>query len=424
MRILILTQWFHPEPDIKGLPLAKALTARGHEVEVLTGFPNYPGGRVYPGYRLRLRKREIRDGIKVNRVALYPSHDASPPRRFLNYLSFAVSSLIVGPWMIRPPDVIYVFNLVTLGPAAFLLRLLYGSKIILDVQDLWPESVVSSGMLKSSPLIRLLDMICRLVYRRVNLLVVSTPGFKKTLAGRRIKPEKIEVIYNWCDESSLRREERDEILAENLGMAGKFNVLFAGTMGIVQGLEAVLEAARICQTTLPEVQFVFIGGGVARSSLEIRARERNLGNVRFLPRQPQAAMGKIFALADALLVHLKDHPLFRITIPSKTQAYLYMGKPIIMAVRGDSADLVRASGAGIVGEPGNPGAIAEAVKSLVSLTEEEREAMGVSGLNYYLTHLCFQRGVDRLAELMGALASDRRKHGFRPNRGAAKPERV
>ena len=148
------------------------------------------------------------------------------------------------------------------------------------------------------------------------------------------------------------------------------------------------------------MQFVFVGGGVARSGLETRARNMNLDNVKFLPRQPQAAMGKTFALADALLVHLKDDPLFRITVPSKTQAYLYMGKPIIMAVRGDAAELVRQSGAGILCEPGNPNAIADAVEALSSMTESERLAMGKSGFDFYMANLSFRQGIDRFENLM------------------------
>ena len=121
MRILILTQWFQPEPMFKGLPFAKELARRGHEVEVLTGFPNYPGGQIYDGYRVKLWQREIMDGIRVNRVALYPSHNNSGVHRIVNYLSFAFMCLLVGPWLIRKPDVIYVYNLVTLSrPASFL----------------------------------------------------------------------------------------------------------------------------------------------------------------------------------------------------------------------------------------------------------------------------------------------------------------
>src|SRR5664280_315157 len=145
MNILFLSQWFQPEPCFKGLPFAKALREKGHHVEILTGFPNYPGGKIYPNYRVLLYQREMLDGIQVNRVPLYPSHDKSALRRIINYLSFAVSAFLLGPWLIRRPDIIYVCNLVTLSPVAFLLRFLFGSKIIIDVLDLWPESVTSSN---------------------------------------------------------------------------------------------------------------------------------------------------------------------------------------------------------------------------------------------------------------------------------------
>ena len=147
MRILFLTQWFQPEPSIKGLPFAKALRDRGHEVEVLTGFPNYPGGKVYPGYRVRLWQSEIMEGIRVHRVALYPSHDKSALRRMGNYLSFALTSATIGPFLVRRPDVVYVYNLVTLGLTSRLLQLIYGCPVVYDIQDLWPDSVSGSGML-------------------------------------------------------------------------------------------------------------------------------------------------------------------------------------------------------------------------------------------------------------------------------------
>ncbi len=279
-------------------------------------------------------------GIRVNRVALYPSHDRSGLRRIANYLSFALSCLILGPWLVHKPEVIYVYNLITLGPAAFLLRLLFGAKVIIDVQDLWPESVLNSGMLRSGAAHRLLTSICTWVYHRADWITVLSPGFKLALTARDVAPNKIEVIYNWCDETAQRPASRDETMAQELGLAGRFNILFAGTMGVMQGLDTVLEAAQLCSISVPAVQFVLMGGGVERERLEAKAVTMNLNNVRFLPRQQPEAMGRFYALADALLVHLKDDPLFRITIPSKTQTYLYMGKPIIMAMPGDAADLV------------------------------------------------------------------------------------
>ncbi len=403
MRILFLTQWFQPEPTTKGLPFAKELAGRGHTVEVLTGFPNYPDGKVYPGYRVRLWQREVMDGIRVNRVAIYPSHDRSGLRRMVNYLSFALSCLLLGPWLVHKADVIYVYNLVTLGPAAFLLRLLFGAKVLVDVQDLWPESVINSGMSRSDSANRLLSLVSTWVYRRADWLTVLSPGFKQVLEQRGVRQDKIEVIYNWCNETAQRPALRDETLAQELGLAGRFNVLFAGTMGIMQGLDTVLEAAQLCCERVPEAQFVLMGGGLDRARLEARTEEMELTNVRFLPRQIPEAMGSFYALADVLLVHLIDDPLFRVTIPSKTQAYLYMGKPIIMAVPGDAADLVQQAGAGLVCPSQDPFALAAAVAQLAALSTEVRERFGWAGAAYYAENLVMQAGVDRFEHRMQIL---------------------
>jgi colanic acid biosynthesis glycosyl transferase WcaI len=404
MRILFLTQWFQPEPSFKGLPFAKVLQDKGNEVEVLTGFPNYPGGKIYSNYRLRFFQRETMEGIRVHRVALYPSHDKSAIRRIANYISFSISALMIGPWLIRKPDIIYVYNLVTLGPPAFLLRFLFGSKVVMDVQDLWPESVLKSKMLENGFLLNFLSAFSLWVYNNVNKLVVLSPGFKRELASRGVQPEKIEVIYNWCDESSIRKNESLSDLVKHSEFSGKFVVLFAGTMGIAQGLDTLLDCARICSEDLPNVQFVLVGGGVDRPRLENRANAMALSNVTFLPPQPVQAMGKILSSADALIVHLKDDPLFSITIPSKTQAYLYIGKPIIMAVRGDAADLIKASGAGIVCDPETPGELAKSIERLYSMSLEERNDMGKSGMDYYKKYLSFSSGVDKFERLMSAIS--------------------
>ena len=404
MRILFLTQWFQPEPFFKGLPFAKALRDRGHAVEVLTGFPNYPGGKVYPGYRVRIYQRETMDGIPVHRVALYPSHDKSALRRILNYLSFSLSAFLIGPWLVGKPDVIYVYNLVTLGPPAFLLRFLFGAKVIIDVQDLWPESVANSKMLGNKAVLNLLNGICGWIYRGADQLTVLSPGFKQELINRGVAPEKIEVSYNWCDEASIGADTSAAESVKPLEFSGKFIVLFAGAMGLAQGLDTVLYCAGLCRERLPDVQFVLIGGGVDRPRLQKRAEEMGLENVTFLPPRSMATMGEIFALADALLVHLKDDPLFRITIPSKTQAYLYTGKPIIMAMRGDAADLVREAGGGIVYKPDDPQEMMNAIKALYEMPEIERRKMGEAGHLYYMEHLSFNQGVNQFERIMTSLS--------------------
>jgi glycosyltransferase involved in cell wall biosynthesis len=403
MKILILTQWFDPEPTFKGLLFAKELAARGHEVEVLTGFPNYPGGVVYPGYRIRPWVREKHEGISVLRVALYPSHDNSGIHRVFNYASFAISAAVIGTALIRSPDVMYVYHPpITVGLAASVIGFLRRTPFVYDIQDLWPDTVAASGMMSSSAALRLLGTICKFVYRRANHITVLSSGFKKTLIGRGVSPDKIDVIYNWCDEMAVKS---DPERVRKSGAEGRFSVLFAGTMGKAQDLGTVLHAAKICLRSLPRVEFLFIGGGVDRARLERMAEEMQLENVRFLPREPLQNMGRILAGADALLVHLKDDPLFRITIPSKTQAYLAAGKPIIMGVRGDAAELVERSQSGVFCEPGNPESIAKAVKELSSMGSEQLAAMGRNARTFYEKELSVAKGVNRFESVLQAASS-------------------
>ena len=392
----MLTQWFQPEPMLKGLPFAKELLRRGHEVEVLTGFPNYPGGKIYNGYRVRPWQREELEGIRVNRVALYPSHDNSGICRIANYMSFAFMTLLVGPWLIRKPDVVYVYNLVTLSRTASFLRWLYGCKIVYDIQDLWPESVVSSGMLPGF-LHGLLKRWCRKVYQGADFIVAQSPGFQKKLQSRGVSHKKIRVIYNWSQEETFYPDLADKNLAQTLGLDRKntFNVVFAGTMGVMQGLDTVLEAAEILAKSHRHVRFFLVGGGVVKKHLQDKSKNMRLGNIIFVPRQPMRAMGSIFKIADALLVHLKKDQLFRITIPSKTQAYLAAGKPIVMAVEGDAADLVEQAGAGYVCAPEDARAMAECVKKLCETSQEERNLLGENGKKFYDEKLSFKRGVSK-----------------------------
>lgn len=394
MRILLLTQYFQPEPIFKGLPLAQALQARGHEVQVLTGFPNYPGGKIYDGYRIRAWQRESMNGIDVIRVPLIPSHDRNGIHRIFNFLSFCLSSCLLGPWLVKKPDIIYVYNLVTLGTTWKLLRLMHRCKVVVDVQDLWPESVASSGMLKSSVAMRLLSWWCRLEYLSPNQLIVLSPGFKRNLQARNIDESKIEVIYNWCDESAISISDRSPSVAHKLGFYGKFNIVFAGTMGVLQALDSVIDVARLIEKELSDVQFTFVGGGTQVEQL--KSQSASLTNVQFLPQKPQSEIGEVLSNADVLLVHLKDDPVFEITVPSKIQAYLYAGRPILCGVRGDAAELVRKSGAGISFEPQDIDSLANAIRIMRGMQASELARMGSAGRKFYNDQLSFEAGVDQI----------------------------
>ena len=215
------------------------------------------------------------------------------------------------------------------------------------------------------------------------------------------------MVYNWCDEDHLRPLQRNAELAAKLGLAGSFVVMFAGTMGVMQGLDSVLTAAELLSKKHSAIKFVLVGGGVERDRLRHAATERHLTNVTFLERQPPEAMGAILALADVLLVHLKDTPLFRMTLPSKLQACMAVGKPILLGMRGDAAKIIETSGAGEVVEPENPSAIAQAVLKLASLSEAEKKRMGLKGRAYYQQVMSMRSGVLAFEEIFTRLAESK-----------------
>jgi colanic acid biosynthesis glycosyl transferase WcaI len=406
MKILFLCQFFTPEPDFKGLPFALELARRGHQVEVLTGFPNYPGGKVYPGYKIRPFQRETIQGIRVNRVPLYPSHSTSAVGRVLNYASFAISASVLGPLAISRADVAYVYHPpATIGLPASVISALRGVPFVYDVQDLWPDTLASTGMLSNPRILRAIDAWCSFVYRRAAHVTVLSPGFRRALLSRGVSEDKVTVIPNWCNEAGSATVPFDESVARDTGMFGRFNILFAGTMGKAQDLDTVLDAARLCADRNPAIQFVFVGGGIERARLELQSR--GASNVLFLPARPASEMAPLLSMSQVLLVHLKDDPLFEITIPSKTQAYMAAGKPILMAVRGDAADMVSAAGAGVVSPPGNSTLLAEAALSLAGMDSGRLESMGAAGREYYFRELSFSRGVSRFEELFVRVAESR-----------------
>jgi putative colanic acid biosynthesis glycosyltransferase WcaI len=407
MRVLLLTQFFQPEPFAKGLPFARELVRRGHQVQVLTGFPHTPGGKIYNGYSVRAWQRESIEGIPVTRVPVYPSYDRSAIRRIMTYASFMISAAILGPALARPADVLYVYHPpITVGLAAIAFRRLRGTPFVIDIQDLWPDTLKATGMMSSPGMLDAVSRVCRIVYRNAAGIVVLSQGFARALADRGVPLERITVIHNWSLEGDLHRQVQEPDLAARLGMDQRFNVVFAGTFGLAQHLDTVLDAARLLQDSFPRIQFVLRGTGVEEPRLRRRAETERLANVRFLGWRPANEAGQAMALSDALLVHLKDDPLFAITIPSKTQAYLAVGQPIIMAVRGDAAHMVTEANAGLTVEPEDPRGLADAVVALYRLPQPEREAMGRNGRAYYETRLSLSAGVDKFEQVFAAVAEE------------------
>ncbi len=397
MKILLLTQWFDPEPTFKGLLFAQALRDEGHEVEVLTGFPNYPGGKVYDGYQIKLYQKEMLDGILVHRVPLYPSHDSSALKRIFNYVSFAVTSSIIGLLKTRKIDVIYSYHPpLTTSLSAVFLAFFKRIPFVVDIQDLWPDTLAATGMVNNTKILKVVDKVCQFVYRRASKIVVLSPGFKERLLSKCVPQNKVEVIYNWCNEPALNNYEECSV---NLPSNEKLNLVFAGNLGFAQGLPAIVDAAEILMVNQAAVNIVFVGEGVAKSDAIARSKKKGLNNVYFLPRVPMSQVGSLLHESDILLVHLNDDELFRITIPSRTQANLAIGKPIVMGVKGDAADLIEMSGAGVICEPNSPDSLAHAIQSIVEKTPHELEEMGKKAKCYYYDNLSLKNGVKRFISI-------------------------
>ena len=349
---------------------------------------------MYPGYCLRLWCRDTLGGIPILRVPLYPSHEQSTLRRVLNYLSFAACSagpLIVG-WR---PDVVYVYNLVTLGVLAAVNRFIRGVPYVLDLQDIWPDSIQHSGI-GQKWMYRSVEAMCRIAYRNAARLVVLSPGFKAMLAKRGVPFDRVELIYNWCHD-----EFADSVPSKRAGPCKpvldkeRFTILFAGNFGPAQGLKSVIEAAAITQRIRPRIQWIFMGDGVESASLRNLATRVAPRATSFLDRRPLKEASEVLQQADVLLIHLQDRPLFEITIPSKTQAYLAAGKPILVGARGDTAELVLRAGAGIACEPNNPLSLATAALGYSQIAAEELKAMGRRGRDFYERNLSMSSGVAR-----------------------------
>lgn len=408
MHVGFVSQYFPPEPGAAAHPgvVASALARRGHDVQVLTGFPSYPHGVVYDGYRQQSRMRDEVDGLSVLRVPYYLSHDQSGARRALSMLTFGASATL-QTGSLRDADVLLVYaSPATTTIPAMALRAVGRVPYVLYIQDLWPDTVMESGMLAGSPrarqrVERVLERACARTYRSAERIVVISEGIRSILAERGVPEEKLVVVPNWVDESVFAPAAPDPELARQFS-GHALTVMYAGGIGELQGLHHAVQAVE----SLPSdsgIHLAVLGEGVAKQGLVDRVRERGLGDrVSFHPGRSLADMPATIAAADVQLVSLLDRPLFHGTIPSKVQASLAVGSPVLVSAPGDAARLVTGAGCGLAVPPESPDELAAAMVALRDLGPQERAAMGQKGRDFYVGNLSERSGAMALEQALEA----------------------
>lgn len=414
MRLLLISQYFWPETF--GInALARALRERGVAITVLTGKPNYPDGEVFAGHSAWGCRREEWQGMEIVRVPLFPRGRRSALRLALNYLSFVVAGLFFGPWHLRGSrfDVVFVYAPSPLLQAlpAVLLGHLKRAPLALWVQDLWPESLAATGFVRNRTALALVRGIVRFIYRHTDRILVPSEGFRAPIAALADDPAKICYYPNaWVDEDC--GGPADAAPGTPLGMlaakiADGFSVVFAGNLGTAQSLDTIVDAAERLQREGSPVRFFLIGSGSLSGWVAAEIERRGLANIELPGRFPASAMPALYAAAAALLVSLRDEPIFAWTIPSKLQGYLAAGRPVIAALNGEGARVVATAGAGLACRAGDAVALVDAVRRLAALNADARSKMGDNARRYALEHFALERLAANLHMLLDEMSAIR-----------------
>jgi glycosyltransferase involved in cell wall biosynthesis len=395
MRVLIVSQYFWPE-TFRINELVRSLVARGVDVDVLTGKPNYPEGKIYPGYRAAGSMHECWHGANVFRVPLFPRGFRSGVHLFLNYLSFMFSGAIAGPWGLRntKSDVIFVYApspLLQALPAIFI-GWIKRIPVVVYVQDLWPESLEATGYVSNRLVIRMVELLVKVIYRHSDLILVSSRPFKDSI--RRFSPSAEIVYYPNSVDASF--SDPDSGLKPDLpALDNGFCVVFAGNVGAAQAINVIYEAAERLRG-YRDIRLVVLGSGSELEWLRTQIGESGLSNLILAGRFPVQAMPYLLARADALLVTLADQQIFAATVPNKIQAYMAVGRPIIASMNGEGARLVQEADAGISVPAEDGAALADAILKLHAMPAADRDRLGENGRNYYRQHFDHEQLVDEL----------------------------
>jgi colanic acid biosynthesis glycosyl transferase WcaI len=386
MKILLVSGYYYPENVGAGIwvhQLSHDLTALGHEVSVLTGFPNYPDGRIFPEYRGRFFQRETVDGIPVIRTWVYATRSKNFWARVAGFGSFCLSAVIGGLAARIRADVVYaIVPPLPLGISAWVLAKAAGARLVVNVQDIYPDIAVALGVLRNRAAIHFFEWMERWIYKQAHRIVVISEGFRENLRTKGVPSNKVLVVPNWADPSAIQPGARENTFRCQHSLPGEFVVLYSGGLSHNSHLDPVLDAAH--QLRAEPFRFLIVGGGVHQQALMERASVLGLRNLSFLPFQPLEHYAATLAAADATLVAL--HPLATFaSVPSKVYKQMAAARPILAIAnrRSEVARLVEESGCGIAVDPDDTAALVEALRRLAA-RGEETECMGDAGRAYVM----------------------------------------
>jgi glycosyltransferase involved in cell wall biosynthesis len=417
MKILYVSQYFPPEmgaPAARVSELARHWVQSGHEVTVLTGFPNHPTGVVPPEYRAKFRRlicRERIDDIEVVRTWLVPLPNRKPYERILNYTSFWLSSCLTGTLLCRPDVIVATSPQLLVGLTGWWLGLVKRVPFILEVRDLWPESLTASGVgTPDSQLVRVLRRLSSFLYRSSNHIVVVTNAFRENLVKTWGLPEeKITVVENGVETDLFTPHGSTSAVKSAIGLDGRFIVSCIGTLGLAHGLDMVLQAAAELKDTFPDILFLFVGEGADRERLLAITRERNLTNVRFLPQQPREKIPAFIRASDVCLVLLRKAEVFKTVIPTKMLEFMACARSVILGVDGQARHILQDADAGIFIDPEDLGAL---VQTIIRLYHDPalRLTLGCNGTRYIVEHLSRKVTAEKYVHTLDKVVLEWKQH--------------
>lgn len=403
-RILIISQWFPPEPAPIGIMLneiAEGMVAWGYQVTIITGFPNHPGGQIYGGFRKRLWQTIDSKGAKIVRVYLYTSPRKTFFRKALTYVTFSISSCIAA-LCVKRHDILFIVNQpLTLGPVGWLIKEVKKTIFIFNVQDIYPDVAVLMGVLKNRTVIAFLRQLERFTYRKADYITVIAESFRRNLLSKGINDDKIKLLPNWIDTDEISPLGKINYFSGE-GLENKFVVLYAGTIGLISGADILLACAEQLRYK-SDIVFVFVGEGVLKGTLEREAEFRSLDNMKFFPFQPRQMLSSMLATADVCIVSLLKHA-GETSVPSKVIAYMAAGRPVIASVdlKCETAEVIKQANCGKVVSPGDSSALTTAILELFN-DRNQAKSYGKNGRAYVTKYLSKKVVVPQYAELLDAL---------------------